>query len=30
LRSPGALVPGFAPDLKKIENRFDLAILVKF
>ena len=28
--SPGAFVPGFAPDLKKIENRLDLAILVKF
>ena len=28
--SPGALVPGFTPDLKKIENRVDLAILVKF
>jgi hypothetical protein len=28
--SPGALVPGFNPDLKKIENRIDLAILVKF
>jgi hypothetical protein len=28
--SPGAFVPGFAPDLKKIENRIDLAILVKF
>jgi hypothetical protein len=28
--SPGALVPGFTPDLKKIENRFNLAILVKF
>ncbi|MBV9886012.1 MAG: porin [Acidobacteria bacterium] len=28
--APGALVPGFAPDLKKIENRIDLAILVKF
>jgi hypothetical protein len=28
--SPGALVPGFTPDLKKIENRFTLAILVKF
>ena len=28
--SPGAFVPGFTPDLKKIENRFDLAILVKF
>ena len=28
--SPGAMVPGFTPDLKKIENRIDLAILVKF
>jgi hypothetical protein len=28
--SPGAIVPGFTPDLKKIENRIDLAILVKF
>ncbi|PYU38842.1 MAG: hypothetical protein DMG53_25605, partial [Acidobacteria bacterium] len=28
--SPGALVPGFAPDLKKIENRINLSILVKF
>jgi Putative beta-barrel porin-2, OmpL-like. bbp2 len=28
--SPGAFVPGFTPDLKKIENRIDLAILVKF
>jgi Putative beta-barrel porin-2, OmpL-like. bbp2 len=28
--SPGAFVPGWAPDLKKIENRIDLAILVKF
>ena len=28
--SPGAFVPGFTPDLKKIENRLDLAILVKF
>jgi hypothetical protein len=28
--SPGALVPGFTPDLKKIENRATLAILVKF
>jgi hypothetical protein len=28
--SPGALVPGFTPDLKKIENRLNLAILVKF
>jgi hypothetical protein len=24
------MVPGFTPDLKKIENRIDLAILVKF
>jgi Putative beta-barrel porin-2, OmpL-like. bbp2 len=28
--SPGALVAGWTPDLKKIENRIDLAILVKF
>jgi hypothetical protein len=28
--SPGSVVPGFTPDLKKIENRLDLAILVKF
>src|SRR5467141_4016709 len=28
--SPGAFVPGFTPDLKKIENRINLAILVKF
>jgi hypothetical protein len=28
--SPGSLVPGFTPDLKKIENRIDLSILVKF
>src|SRR6266480_739093 len=28
--SPGALVPGFAPDLKKIENRINLSILVTF
>jgi Putative beta-barrel porin-2, OmpL-like. bbp2 len=28
--SPGAIVPGFTPDLKKIENRIDLSILVKF
>jgi Putative beta-barrel porin-2, OmpL-like. bbp2 len=27
---PGSLVPGFTPDLVKDENRFDLAILVKF
>jgi hypothetical protein len=28
--TPGSIVPGFTPDLKKIENRIDLAILVKF
>jgi hypothetical protein len=28
--TPGSVVPGFTPDLKKIENRLDLAILVKF
>jgi len=28
--SPGALVPGFTPDLKKIENRIGLSMLVKF
>jgi Putative beta-barrel porin-2, OmpL-like. bbp2 len=28
--SPGAVVPGFTPDLRKIENRIDLSILVKF
>jgi hypothetical protein len=28
--TPGAFVPGFAPDLKKIENRINLSILVKF
>jgi hypothetical protein len=28
--SPGAFVPGFTPDLKKIENRINLSILVKF
>lgn len=28
--SPGALVPGWAPDLRKIENRLNMAILVKF
>jgi len=26
----GSLVPGWTPDLRKIENRFNLAILVKF
>ncbi|HXL22752.1 MAG TPA: outer membrane beta-barrel protein [Candidatus Dormibacteraeota bacterium] len=28
--SPGAFVPGFTPDLKKIENRIGLSMLVKF
>jgi Putative beta-barrel porin-2, OmpL-like. bbp2 len=28
--APGSLVPGFAPDLVKDENRLNLAILVKF
>ncbi len=28
--SPGAFVPGFTPDLKKIENRINLSVLVKF
>ena len=28
--SPGALVPGFTPDLRKTENRLNMAILVKF
>src|SRR6202521_1975722 len=28
--SPGAFVSGFTPDLKKIENRINLSILVKF
>lgn len=28
--SPGAFVPGFTPDLRKIENRINLSILVKF
>ena len=28
--SPGTFVPGFTPDLKKIENRINLSILVKF
>ena len=28
--APGSTVPGWAPDLVKDENRFDLAILVKF
>jgi hypothetical protein len=27
---PGSVVSGFTPDLRKIENRIDLAILVKF
>jgi len=28
--TPGSVVPEYVPDLKKIENRIDLAILVKF
>lgn len=28
--APGSLVPGFAPDLRKTENRLNIAILVKF
>ena len=28
--APGSTVPGWSPDLMKDENRFDLAILVKF
>ena len=28
--SPGAMVPGWAPDLRKVENRLNMAILVKF
>ncbi|HUO34977.1 MAG TPA: outer membrane beta-barrel protein [Candidatus Acidoferrum sp.] len=28
--SPGALVPGWSPDLVKIENRINMALLVKF
>ena len=28
--TPGSLVPGFTPDLRKIENRLNMAILVKF
>ncbi len=28
--SPGAFVPGFTPDLRKTENRLNMAILVKF
>jgi hypothetical protein len=27
--APGSLVPGFVPDLRKRENRFNLALLVK-
>jgi hypothetical protein len=27
--SPGVIVPGWAPDLRKYENRFTIAILVK-
>jgi hypothetical protein len=28
--NPGVMVPGFTPDLRKIENRLNLALLVKF
>ena len=28
--APGSLVPGFTPDLRKTENRLNLALLVKF
>ena len=28
--TPGSFVPGFVPDLRKFENRMNLAILVKF
>jgi len=28
--APGSLVPGFTPDLRKVENRLNMAILVKF
>lgn len=28
--APGSVVPGFTPDLRKIENRIDLSLLVKF
>jgi hypothetical protein len=28
--APGSRVEGWTPDLRKIENRIDLAILVKF
>jgi putative OmpL-like beta-barrel porin-2 len=28
--TPGSFVPGFTPDLKKIENRIGMSILVKF
>ncbi len=28
--APGSVVPGFTPDLRKIENRITLALLVKF
>jgi len=27
--APAALVPGFAPDLRKVENRITLALLIK-
>jgi len=28
--NPAVKVPGFTPDLRKIENRINLALLVKF
>jgi hypothetical protein len=28
--APGSFVPGFTPDLRKVENRLNLALLVKF
>jgi len=28
--APGSVVPGFVPDLRKRENRLNLAVLVKF
>ena len=28
--TPGSAVPGFTPDLRKFENRINLALLVKF
>ena len=28
--APGSFVPGFTPDLRKAENRFNMAVMVKF